>query len=125
MSTHWAAQYVGLDYETVGRCWGLVQRVCAHRLSITMPVVAIGSREDQAAALRQVCFRVGWRKMPTGPLADDIVVMNGPDGRHVGFAVEADGCIGLLHARYKGVCFDDWHELHELGFHDFEYWRKT
>ena len=127
MSTtnHWATKYVGRAYEEVGLCWGFVQLVCAERMAVDMPAVAVGSREDQAAALRQVCFRRGWRKMPTGPQPDDIVVMAGPDGRHVGVAVEADGSVGLLHARYKGVCFDDWHELAGLGFHSFEYWRRA
>ncbi len=124
-SLHWATKYVGRAYEDVGMCWGFVQMVCAERMAIEMPGVAVGSREDQAGAIRQACFRRGWRKAATGPQPGDIVVMMGNDGRHVGFAVEADGCIGLLHARYKGVCFDEWHELAALGLHSFEYWRHA
>lgn len=108
--SHWATPYIGRSYDDVGRCWGFVQLLCREHLHVDMP--------SAAEAIRQR----GWHKIPDGPQADDIVVMLGSSGRHVGFAVEADGLIGLLHARKRGVCFDSWQDLHE--FHGFEYYRR-
>lgn len=111
MSMHWATPYIGRSYESVGRCFGFVQLVCREHLNVDMP--------GAAEAIRQR----GWRKAATGPMPDDIVVMKGPSGRHVGIAVEADGQTGLLHARKCGVCFEDFRDLCE--FRDFEYYRRT
>lgn len=124
--THWAAQYIGRDYVSVGRCWGLVQMVCREQFATEMPTVCIGSRESQAANIKRASRMSGWRHVVTDrPISNDIVVMQGPDGPHVGFALLADGQIGLLHARYKGVSFDPWNDLSSLGLKQFEFWRRA
>lgn len=129
--THWAAKYIDVDYHAVGMCWGLMQIVCLERHGCEMPPVAVGTREDQTLAIKRAAQASGWRRVDcTRPVADDIVVMTGVDGRHVGYAVEADGQIGVLHAKgtpAKGgrVVFDPWSEMTRNGFHSFEFWRRA
>jgi hypothetical protein len=127
MSTHWALKYIGLSYREVGMCWGLVQRVCLERHGIEMPAVVIGSTASQVGAIKKASRVSGWRRrrLEFEGRDGDIVVMTGPDGPHVGFAVHVDGELGLLHARYKGVCFDPWPELRLMGLHTFEFWRRS
>lgn len=130
--THWAAKYVGVGYTEAGMCWGLVQSCCLERLGVEMPAIGVGAADDQTAAIKRAV--VGWRRHPgPRPLADDVVVMTGPHGPHVGYAVEADGSVGVLHAygvveagRSRGaVVFDPWPEVARRGFRDFEFWRRT
>lgn len=118
----------------MGLCWGLVQAACMERFGEEMPTVATGSRDDQYAAIRKAASGSGWRRaFGAAPEPDDIVVMTGEDGRHVGFAVFADGEIGVLHApgrlTKKGpvgvVEFDSWPEMTRRGYHSFEFWRRT
>lgn len=131
---HWAGKYIGRGYADVGLCWGLVQAVCMERFGEEMPAVTTGSRDDQFAAIKKAVSSLGWRRVSGAePEADDIVVMTGEDGRHVGFAVFADGEVGVLHAPGKltpsgpvgSVVFDSWPELASRGYNNFEFWRRS
>jgi hypothetical protein len=125
---HWAAKFIGADYESVGRCWGLVRIICRERFGEDMPGLALGSLEDNTAAIKRAADGLGWRRVAVDiPQADDIVVMQGPDGRHVAWAVDYDGTIGVVHAcnLENGVEAHRWRELKGLAFHSFDFWRRS
>lgn len=122
--SHWAAKYIGRSYESVGMCWGLVQDCCAERHGVEMPHIEPGSDRSQEPALLIAAKRKGWRK--TGslrPLPDDIVLMMGRQGRHVAYALEADGELRILHAVSSGVESIAWREVGTRGYRSFEFWR--
>lgn len=119
--SHWVNSYVGRSYAEVGMCWGLVQTLCMERLGAPMPGVAVGTRDSQAAAIRGAVR--GWRRHRWhSPFQYDIVVMQGSHGAHVGFAVQVDGQIQILHAEHSGVILTPYVEMFTRGYHRFEFW---
>lgn len=129
--THWAAHLIGLPWAQDGQgpraysCWGLVRHVFAVRHGIDMPIVAVGS-DDNAAALAAAARVSGWRPVQGKPQADDIVLMRGPLGRHVGVMVEANGSLGVLHASHEtGVVWQPLADATAGGYHDIELWRRA
>lgn len=125
---HWATRYIGADYDRIGRCWGLVRHLCAERFGDAMPPVAVGTDVDQASAIKHAASVAGWRRVHVQvPEPDDIVVMDGPEGRHVAWAIVCDGDLAVLHARgpILGVEVHGWRELPDIGFRNFEFWRRA
>lgn len=130
---HWAAPLIGRPYRRGAGgpdafdCWGLVRWVFAQVHGISMPLVAVDDEGvDNVAAIKRAAAVSGWR--PSGarsPAADDIVLMHGPAGRHVGVIVDANGGLFLLHALERvGVCLQPLTDLSRLGFSGFTYWRR-
>ncbi len=79
--------YVGLDYEGIGSCWGLVRRVYADILGIDLPLYdTVPGIEGIAAARAARAAQRGWQEIPLGeerPL--DVILLNA--GTHVGLVV--------------------------------------
>lgn len=129
---HWAADLIGRPYVDDGygpegfNCWGLVRWAFEHVHGVLLPIVAIDDASiDNSAAIREAIDASGWR--PTDscqPQADDIVLMTGLEGRHVGMMVEVSGSLFLLHCLERiGVCLQPLSELGRAGFRDFTFWR--
>lgn len=126
--THWAYDYIGKPWRSGAtgpdayNCWGLAVACAKRRLGVEMP--PLGSEHTLREAV------TGWRRTDT-PCADDLMVMWSPSGRHVGYMVEADGVLGVLHANGHEtpsgpigcVMFQTLPELEVAGFREFEFWR--
>jgi hypothetical protein len=122
---HWAIKYIGLSHAEVGECWGLLQTVVRERLAVDMPQIVPGARASQEASIRAAVR--GWhRRRGPFPLADEIVVMRGSAGPHVGFALHIDGWVKILHAKEtrEGVVCDRWIDMVTQGFSGFEFWSR-
>ena len=129
---HWAAELIGRPYKRGGDgpdaydCWGMVRHVFRVHHGIEMPPVAVADDSaDNVAAIKRAAVASGWRPAEGEPQADDIVLMRGIDGRHVGVMVAADGALGLLHAvDGAGVCFQALRDVAASGFSSFEAWQR-
>ena len=126
---HWAQDLVGLAWSAEFQCWDMVRRVVEMRHGVVLPEAAHDVLGIKAAAR-------GLGLVPMRGLAqvDDIVLMTKPDGqKHVGYFVEADGRVGVLHndghqtpAGPVGcVGFDTLDALTRSGCRGFEYWRRA
>jgi len=123
---HWAFDLIGVPWEPVTRgphafdCRGLVDWCCRLRFDEALP-----SLESVHAS--------NWHRIDDAPRADDVVLMQGPHGRHVGFMVEADGRLGVLHAdghqTERGpvgcVSFHGLADATAGGYHHYEFWRRA
>lgn len=130
--THWAAPLIGRPYQADANgpdafnCWGLVRWVFEHVHGIEMPLIAVDdSQANNVAAIKRAATVSGWRPTDaTTPAENDIVLMTGLEGRHVGVIVKANGSLFLLHSLERvGVCLQPLHELGRAGFRSFEFWR--
>lgn len=123
---HWALKYIGQSYIDVGMCWGLVQLCCRERFGAELPPYMCDEH-----GIRRFVTREGWRKVDgLLPREDDIVVMMGPDGRHVGFAVNDGATMQVMHAngtplRGGMVELNTLDELRAMGHAQFEFWRQV
>lgn len=131
MKLHPAAALIGLPYVRGGEgpetfdCWGLVRFWFREYLGAALPPIAIGSNVDQATSIRQV-DEAGWRPVnDRGGKENDIVLMEGSGGLHVGAMIEADGRLLLLHAvEGVGVCAQPLADAERAGFHSTTFWRR-
>jgi len=89
---HWAYDFIGQPWTPSRNCWWLVQEVFRLRYGVEMPVACVG-----APTLFQAATVSGWRRGELPPQDGDIIVMEGPRGRHVGVMIEVDGRLLLLH----------------------------
>lgn len=126
---HWAAVLVGAPYGGEAgqfRCWPLIRHIFRIRFDLDLPFVNVDSDNNERAILR-AARGYGWCQALDGPKVDDVVLMRAWDGsRHVGYAVEANGRLALLHSiDPEGVCVDDFDWLPYMGFKDFTYWRRA
>jgi cell wall-associated NlpC family hydrolase len=129
---HWASALIGQSYQRGASgpdtfdCWGLVRWVFENVHGIQMPVIAVG-QDDNMVAIRQAVDDSGWR--PTDeiePAENDIVLMTGLEGKHVGVMVRANGSLLLLHClEQRGVCAEPLRDLSRWGFRDFTFWRHA
>ena len=134
---HWAAPLIGLPYcrgatgPQAFDCWGLVRHVFASRYGIAMPHVQVGQIGDESVdnvvAIKRAAVVSGW-----GPVSDrsahdgDIVLMDGPEGRHVGVMIEGDYDLRLLHSvEGVGVCAQPLAEVERWGYRSFNFWRRA
>lgn len=134
--SHWATGLIGLPYLEGGAgpeafdCWGLVRYVFETVHGIKMPVIEVGTHleatPENARMIRHAAEVSGWR--PTDerlPQVDDIVIMTGLEGRHVGVMVAANGGLLILHClEGAGVCAQPLSDLSLFGFRDIEFWRR-
>ncbi len=134
---HWAAPLIGKPWAPNATgpdafdCWGLVRHVFVVRHGIDMPEVAVGG-EDNVQAICAAAHVSGWRPVTDGPQADDIVLMRGLRGRHVGVMVQASARLRLLHAagHMSGlgpvgcVVAQSINEAIADGYHHHEFWRR-
>lgn len=134
---HWALNLIGLPYKLGASgpdefdCWGLVRWVFENVHGIQMPVIQVGQTDPSTpanlAAIRQAALVSGWRPTPLGSIAieNDILLMTGLEGRHVGVMVAANGGLFFLHCIDRvGVCLQPLQELRRAGFRDFTSWRR-
>jgi cell wall-associated NlpC family hydrolase len=141
--THWAAGLIGAPWRAGASgpgafdCWGLVRFVFEHRHGIVVPPVVLavlgGTVVDNVAAIKHAARTSGWHAVEGPPQADDVVLMHGIKGRHVGLMVQANGQLGVLHANgYQSpagpvgcVVFEPLAGASAGGYGDFEFWRRT
>jgi hypothetical protein len=123
MTRHWAVDLIGRPWAPDARgpdsfdCVGLVNWCTRRRLGVELPGL-----QDVAKTL--------WRRVDAPWRADDVVLMQGPSGRHIGFVVYAAG-LGLLHAdghlTARGpvgcVVFESAKRSAFGGYHEHEFWR--
>lgn len=136
---HWAAPLIGKPWAPAPAegphafyCWGLVRHVFALRHRIDLPVLAVGEAGNEAA-IAQAVHASGWRRVQTPAQADDVLLMRGPAGRHVGVIVATARGIRVLHAAgtltERGpvgcVVSQTLAEATADGYHDFELWRRA
>lgn len=126
MSTHWAFELIGKPWEPSAQgprafdCQGLADCCCRMRFGEALPTL----ESVHASA---------WHRVEGPPQADDVVLMQGPEGRHIGWMVEADGHLGVLHAdghmTARGpvgcVCFHSLADATAGGYHHHEFWRRA
>lgn len=136
--THWASPLIGKPWLSCAEgpdafdCWGLVRWVFEHRHGVSMPRLAL-NRTDNVPALIAAASVSGWRPVSGPPAVDDIVLMRGRQGRHVGVMIFANGRLGVLHANGtntpkgpKGqVVFQSLAGATADGYGDYEFWRRT
>ena len=129
--THWALPLIGAPWKQGASgpnafdCWGLVRHVCATRHGIDL------APSTDIAAIRSAAHTNGWRPATAPAMADDVVFMRGPAGRHVGVMVQANGRLGVLHAAghqtprgpVGEVIFQPLADATAGGYHSFEFWR--
>ncbi len=124
---HWAAALIGLPWAPGAQgpdafdCRGLVRYVVRSRLGVELPDVedAHGSPWRPAVALP--------------PAEHDVVLMQGPDGRHIGILVRSSRLLGVLHSAgtidrrtgrpVGGVVFQSLADATADGYHRHERWR--
>ena len=123
---HWAFDLIGRPHASVGRCWGLMRLAFKLRHGIVMPDVAIEKVDENVAAIKRAAEVSGWRRADAPAQADDIVLMMGPRGRHVGMMIDVDGEARLLHAtEIDGVVHQSLREVERDGYSGFELWRRA
>ena len=102
MSAPWVNQYVGRDYDDVGRCWGLCRLVWGEQFGIA--VADIGVDENDRLGVRRAFrdFGAGVSQVKARSIAKPFIGVavymtqaRLPD--HIGIWVDADGA-GILHA---------------------------
>lgn len=119
---HWAAGYIAKPWAAGATgpdaydCRGLVRCLVRQRLGVELPEP-------------EVARAWGWRAVKGPPQVDDVLLMRGPAGRHVGYMVEANGRLGVLHANGTAarpggsVMFQSLDEVLADGYGDHEIWR--
>lgn len=117
MDKPWRENATGPD---AFNCRGLTDWACRVRFNEPLP-----SPETVHAS--------AWRRVDGPPAEDDVVLMQGPNGKHIGFMVKANGRLGVLHcdgyqSKYGpvgGVRFQSIADATSGGYHQFEFWRRN
>lgn len=127
---HWSAPLIGKPYEAGASgpesfdCIGLVRYYFRARHSIELPDYKI---EEGFAALLAFARATGWRPVEGLQQEDDLMLMDGLEGKHVGVVIYANQALGLLHAQgnnKKGSVV--WQPLSTLNlYRNFESWRHV
>ena len=124
--THWAIDLIGKPWRENAtgpdafNCRGMVDSAC--RMLIDEPLPS----PETVHASR-------WRRVDGPPREHDVVVMNGPNGKHIGIMVQANRMLGLLHCDgYQsktgpvgGVRFQPLADAAHGGYHEFDFWRRA
>jgi cell wall-associated NlpC family hydrolase len=135
---HWAAPLIGRPWgpDPDDNCWGLVRLYFRRRHGLELPLVATGDSDEdgdaRTASIKRAAQTSGWRPVDPPPRADDVVLMWGPTGRHVGVMIEANRRLGVLHAHgcmrdgqpTGAVVFQTLRDATEGGYGRFEFWRE-
>jgi len=121
---HWAFELIGKPWAPDARgpdafdCVGLVAWCMRARLGVDMP------------SLAEVADGVKWHRVDGPWRENDVVLMQGAEGRHIGYVVDA-GRLGVLHAEghltargpVGSVVFQTFEQATSGGYHRFELWR--
>ena len=127
----WAAKVVGKPYRAgaVGPdafdCIGLVRHYFRTQQGVELPdYTLLGSSVED---LLRFTRATGWRRAEGQPQEQDLLLMTGLEGRHVGIVVETSEGLGLLHAtgsEQRGQVL--WQPLDTLfGYRNIEVWRRV
>lgn len=138
---HWAADLIGRPWAPGAQgpgafdCWGLVRHVFLVRYGVEMPLVQVGDFTEggNVAALKKAAEVSGWRPVEGAPEDGDIVLLQGPKGRHVGVMVATARGLRLLHA---DGCMTDYgpvgsvvavplDDARQGGYGRIELWRRA
>ena len=127
---HWAADLIGKPYQAGARgpdafdCLGLVRHYFQARHGVDLPEYNLltSTPED----LHRFTRATGWRRCAGSAQDEDLLMMEGFEGRHVGVVVATSEGLGLLHATGKGsVGHVVWQPLNTLiMYRHKEIWRK-
>ena len=134
---HWAYDYIGKPWRSGAmgphafNCWGLVRDVFLLRYGLDLPEVYVGT-DTNVRAMQQIVKHHGWRCVQEPAQADDIVLMRGRSGRHVGVMIDVQGKLYVLHANgYESargpvgcVMLQTLTEVLAKGYGDLEIWRR-
>jgi cell wall-associated NlpC family hydrolase len=132
---HWAHELIGEPWEQ-GRdgphsfdCWGLVRYVFREHHHVALPVLELGTHNNEAS-IRELVKNTPWSRVESAPADRDVVLCRGAQGRHVGTMVEADHRLGLLHCFGSpespgSVVWEDLGAARARGFWGFEFWRHS
>lgn len=123
---HWAAGLIGKPWQANAcgpeafDCRGLVNWCVQLRFGEALPTP-------------ETVHRSAWRQVSGVPQADDVVLMAGPHGAHIGFMVHGNGRLGVLHADghhsaagpVGAVRFQTLIESTSGGYHRHQFWRHA
>lgn len=127
---HWAASLIGKPYRAGATgpeafdCLGLVRHYFRARHGVELPDYDL--HKSTAEDLHRFTRATGWRRCAGAPCEEDLLLMMGIEGRHVGVVTATSEGLGLLHATGKGDrgCVV-WQPLNTLlGYRHPEVWRK-
>lgn len=130
----WVVDLLGKPYAENGQgpdafnCWGLVRWVFQSHFKIDMPLIRVGLQdEEQDAEIREASRVSGWRpSTDRAPRDQDILLMQGPYGKHVAVALILDSFLQVLHSvEGMGVMLTPYNELTLYGFRDVKSWRRA
>ncbi|WP_082568907.1 NlpC/P60 family protein [Rhizobacter sp. Root1221] len=129
---HWATVLIGRAWTPDFHCWALVRLVFAQRYGIAMPDVAVAT-DDNVRAIKGAAEASGWRPGPAPAQDGDIVLMQGPFGRHVGVIISTPAGLRLLHndghmsdrGPRGGVVAQPLADATRDGYHRYEFWRRS
>lgn len=99
---NWAAPLIGLPYKQGASgpdafdCVGLVRYYFRERHGVVLPGYELGEGPERLAGFIRA---TGWRPVKSDPAEDDVMVMVGFEGPHVGVLVQCSLGLGLLHAQ--------------------------
>lgn len=127
---HWAADLIGKPYQAGAAgpdafdCLGLVRHYFRARHGVELPDYQLDT--STADDLHRFTRATGWRRRNGGPQEEDLLLMMGIEGRHVGVVTATSEGLGLLHATGKG---DRGHVVWQplgslIGYRNMEVWRK-
>lgn len=135
---HWTFPLIGLPWRRGAQgpdafdCWGIVRHAVYLQLNQTLPLISIGAADNLpslAHAARD------WHPAEEPMREHDIVLMQGPHGRHVGFVVSVISggkhVLRLLHSNgfmspsgpKGGVVLQRMSDVACDGYSQFELWR--
>lgn len=127
---HWAYHLIGKPYRAGSSgpdefdCIGLVRYYFRQRHGVELPDYRL--EEGSPKELWRFVRSTGWRRVDQPPAEDDVVTMDGLDGRHVGVMIRCSEGLSLLHAVGKG---DRGQVVRQhlgllLGYRNFQTWRR-
>lgn len=133
MMTHWAAKYVGKQWDALGdgestfNCWTFVQHVQRSHYGRELPDVAINAAENLAVA--RACIETSqdtaaWQQVATPRDGDCVLMARSRNPVHVGVWVQAGAKAGVLHcARGLGVTHQTPLDLRTASWGRLTYYR--
>ena len=128
---HWAYNLIGAPYMAGASgpdafdCIGLVRYYFRNRHGIELPDYRL--LEHTPKDLYRFVRSTGWKRVQARPQEDDVVTMDGFDGKHVGVMIRCSEGLSLLHAVGKGNrgSVVRQHLGLLLGYKNFETWRRA
>lgn len=129
--SHWAASLIGKPYRAgaVGPdafdCIGLVRYYFRTQHNLELPDYSL--LEPSPEDLLRFTRATGWRRAEGAAQDQDLLLMSGLEGRHIGLVLQSSDGLGLLHAtgnNQRGQVV--WQPLDTLfGYRNLEIWRRA